>query len=104
MKIAIYDYSLRKSIRSTVCGQANAIELYVKRVIFGEDVINASDKPIAIVDVDPLAEAERISRFLDKDQFESIFGKLSSDWVAFVKKFQYKKPASEKATADKAAE
>lgn len=103
MKIAVYEYSVRLSIRSQVWGQANAAELYVKKVLFGEDAVKVSDKPIAIVDVDPVEEAKRIGRFLDSDRFEAIFGKLSTDWAAFMKKFQYKAKAAAEDKA-KAAE
>lgn len=96
MKIAVYEYKLRQSIRSTVTGFANAAEIAVKKITFGNDVLTVSSEVTRIDDVDPQAEVERISRFLSKDEFEKIFGLLPEDWVAFIKKFEYKQKAAAK--------
>lgn len=90
MKLAVYEYQLRLSVRSSVTGYANAAELYLKKILFGEDAVKVSSKVDHVIEVDPLREAQRLNRFIDTETFTKVFGQLSTDWVSFIKKFEYK--------------
>ncbi len=99
MKLAVYEYQLRLSVRSSVTGYANAAELYLKKIMFGEDAVKVSSKVDHVIDVDPLREAQRLNRFIDSEVFTKVFGQLSTDWVNFIKKFEYKQNKTSKSAS-----
>ena len=64
MKLAVYEYQLRLSVRSSVTGYANAVELYLKKILFGEDAVKVSSNVDHVIEVDPLLTRKPLPRFL----------------------------------------
>lgn len=100
MKIAVHEYQVKLSVRSTVCGRANDAELYVKKLLFTTEAVKVNDEIVRVADIDPIKEAQRLSRFMDNELFEKTFGALPEDWERFMQRFEYK-GASEKKTSTK---
>lgn len=99
MKIAVHDYQVKLSIRSTVCGRANDAELYVKKLLFTSEAVKVDDVVVRVADIDPIKEAQRLSRFMDKELFEKTFGALPEDWERFMQRFEYKSVAKKQTSA-----